>query len=262
MPPHMARSDHPAKRLSVLKEPFQSLFGWLWPGQSVITGDPLWGDARLGVDDFNKLNFVSAPFCDQCGIPFDRMEEDGQICGACVAAPPLWHQARAPFVYDDISSNMVLALKRGGRRSGLKLYARYIYEMAREQIDTADVLIPVPIHYRRLASRGYNQAGWLATALGQLTSTPVAHRLIRRKKPTKSQGHLTARQRKQNVAGAFVLTESGYTRLQGQRIVIVDDVLTSGATLNACARTLSQAKPANIDVVTLARVVAPKNALI
>lgn len=258
----MARTDSFAKRRQTAEETVRQVLGWLLSGQSLLSGQPLLGRGQFSAEEFASLDFITAPYCDQCGLPFDRMEESGQVCGACVANPPSWAQARAPFAYDDVSSQLILALKRGGRRNGLKLFARYMLEAGREQIDTADVLVPVPIHYRRLVSRGFNQAGWLATAISDLTGVPVAHTAIKRVKATPSQGKLSAAQRRRNVAGAFKLTPSGLKQLAGQRVVLIDDVYTTGATLNACARALRQAKPSNLDVVTLARVVAPKNTLI
>lgn len=258
----MARSGRFAKNWNDGREAIGQLIGWLLSGQSLHSGEPLLGAGRFSAEELTSLSMIAAPFCDQCGLPFDRMEDEGQVCAACVASPPLWDKARAPFAYDDVSSRLILALKRSGQRNGLNLFARYMLEAGREIIDTADVLVPVPVHYRRLIVRGYNQAGWLASAIGRLTDTPVAHAAIRRVKATPSQGKLSARQRRQNVAGAFELTKKGRISLAGQRVVLVDDVLTTGATLNACVRTIRQAKPANVDVITLTRVVAPKNALI
>ena len=258
----MARTARFAKHWSDGREAMGQMLGWLLSGQSVQSGEPLLGAGRLSAKELNDLAMICAPYCDQCGLPFDRLEEDGQVCAACIASPPLWDKARAPFAYDQVSSRLILSLKRRGERNGLGLYARYMLEAGRELIDTADVLVPVPVHYRRLVSRGFNQAGWLASAISRLTDTPVAHAAIRRVKATPSQGKLSAGQRRRNVAGAFALTQKGRSLLAGQRVVLVDDVLTTGATLNACVRTLRQAKPANVDVITLTRVVAPKNALI
>ena len=259
---HMARVRAGAKIAGVDREQLREIFGWLLPGQSLVTSDPLHGNARFSTRDFNQLDFITSPLCDQCGLPFDRMEDEGQICGACSADPPLWQRARAPFAYDDISSSLILALKRGGQRNGLSVFAHHMMDAGRELIDTCDVLIPVPVHYRRLAGRGFNQAGWLADAVSRLSGAPVQHGYLKRVKASPSQGRFSARQRRQNVAGAFALTRRGCERLADLRVVIVDDVYTTGSTLNACARAIQKARPANIDVVTLARVVAPRNPLI
>ncbi|MAP94170.1 MAG: amidophosphoribosyltransferase [Ponticaulis sp.] len=258
----MARSGLSAKLPLPDRERLRQIFGWLAPGQSLISGQALWGNARFTVDEFLQLQHLTAPYCDQCALPFDRLEDAGQICAACAAEHPGWSKARSAFVYDDTTSQMVLGLKRSGKRAGLRVLGRYMTDAAREILDTADVLIPVPVHYRRLAVRGFNQAGWLAEAISDQTGIPVHHQLLARVKATPSQGHLTSRQRRKNVAGAFRLTEKGRNKLTARRLVLVDDVYTTGATLNACARALHKAKPANLDVVTLARVVAPRNPLI
>ena len=163
------------------------------------------------------------------------------------------------MIYNDDSRNLILALKRRGDRNGLSVFARLMSDAGRELIETADLIVPVPIHFTRLASRGFNQAGWLAGAVSRLDGVPVRHGVLKRVRATPSQGRMSAGQRRRNVAGAFALTESGKTALKGKRVLIVDDVYTTGATLNACARAIQRAGPANIDVVTLARVVGPAN---
>ncbi len=255
----MDRSVPSAKVLGVDRERLRSLFGWLNPGQSLVSGDSLAGNARLSPEEFAQLNFICQPFCDSCALPFERSEDHGLICAACAAHPPVWHQARSALVYDDITSRLILSLKRRGNRNGLSVFAEFLTSAAGDVLTTADLVIPVPIHSRRLAMRGFNQAGWLAAALKDKLSLPYDEFCIRRVKATPSQGHLNARQRRANVAGAFKLTKRGAERIAGKRIILLDDVYTTGATLTACARTLQRARPANLDVVTFARVVAPAN---
>ena len=255
----MDRSAPSAKVLGVDREHLRSVLGWLNPGQSIISGDSLADNARFSAEEFASLNFIAAPYCDQCALPFEPDETHGLVCGACTAMPPPWSRSRSCFIYDDITSRLVLSLKRRGSRNGLAVYARFLSECAYDVLSTADLVIPVPIHARRLAYRGFNQAGWLAGALRRHLGLPFDEFALRRVKSTPSQGHLNARQRKANVAGAFRLTPRGKARIAGKRVILLDDVYTTGATLTACARAIARGSPANIDVVTFARVVAPAN---
>ncbi|MEM0986203.1 MAG: ComF family protein [Pseudomonadota bacterium] len=183
-------------------------------------------------------------------------------CAACTAKPPLWNRARAALAYDDGSRRIVLDLKRAGRRDGLKLIASWMTQAGRDLLDDTDLIIPVPLHYTRLVQRGYNQAGWLAQGVGRASGVPVRVAALKRTRATPSQGFLTSRQRRKNVSGAFAVRKRYQTLVSGARIVLIDDVLTTGATLKSCVRALKSAGAASVDVLVLCRVVRERDVTI
>ena len=159
------------------------------------------------------------------------------------------------MVYDAASRRPVLDLKRSGRRDGLATLSSWMLQSGRTLVDEADLIVPVPLHYARLVRRGFNQSGWLAQEISRQSGTPVMVDALKRTRRTPTQGGLSARARRRNVAGAFTITKRAATRISGRRILLVDDVLTTGATVSACTRALKQAGAANVDVLVLARVV-------
>jgi ComF family protein len=153
---------------------------------------------------------------------------------------------------------MALDLKRGGRRDGLALYARWMKVAAAPLLGETDLLAPAPMHWTRLAQRGFNQAAWLAEAIAREVGKPWSPDLIERHKRRRSQEGLSASERRRNVGGAIRVRR----RLAGETVTVVDDVLTTGAPVEACARALRRAGAGRVHVVTLARVVRPLDVLI
>ena len=258
----MDRQGGDAKFFSEWKGWLEAGFGWVLPGQSLASRLPLPRGGGFSIAEFADLDFLQPPFCACCSFPFEMNEGDGALCAGCLANKPVFTSMRAPLIYSDLSADLVLGLKRQGRRTGLRLYGKLMYAAAMDVIDSADCLVPVPLHFRRLASRGFNQSGWLASTIAREARLPVRHDTLIRRKAAPSQGHLSPRQRRANVAGAFEVRSTRRAHVEGKRVVIVDDVYTTGATVEACARALYRAKAANVDVVTLARVVAPKKSII
>lgn len=207
---------------------------------------------------WSNLRFLSAPQCVQCGLPFPHDLGADVKCAACIAKPPPFAVSRAALAYDDASRDLILGFKHADRLEPVPLFARWMAAAARDAVADADLLIPVPLHWRRLVSRRYNQAALLANALGALTRLPVDTGALLRVKATPSQGEMpSARARAKNVVRAFALAERGKAKIAGRRIVLVDDVLTTGATVSACAKRLTKAGATCVSVVTLARVVRP-----
>jgi ComF family protein len=207
---------------------------------------------------WSELHFLTPPQCIQCGIPFPHDLGLGVKCAACIARPPVFTVARSALAYDDASRDLILGFKHGDRLEAVPLFARWMTSAGREALEGADMLIPVPLHWRRLLARRYNQAAELAHALARLTGIPVETNLLTRTKRTRSQGEMvSARQRMRNVAGAFALAPSQRSKLEGRRVVVVDDVLTTGATLGASAKVLLRNGAASVSLITLARVVRP-----
>ncbi|MEP1143206.1 MAG: ComF family protein [Henriciella sp.] len=233
----------------------RSIANFVWPHRSIVTGERHGGDGPLTPEDFAKINFLNGSGCRTCGMPLEiDLGEDSQ-CGACAAKAPKWDQARAAIAYDDVSRQAILELKHAGRRDGLKAMTNWMALAGRDLIPETDWLVPVPLHYQRLATRGFNQAAWLAQGVARNTGTLALVDGLSRKRNTPSQGGLTARQRRRNVAGAFEVRASRQGRIKGSTVTLVDDVLTTGSTLAACTKALKKAGAARVNVLVLARVV-------
>ncbi|MEM7663368.1 MAG: ComF family protein [Pseudomonadota bacterium] len=240
--------------------PFEAVSQFIWPKRSLISNTPSVG--ALTPHDFKALSFITGAICPKCGTPQAFDLGDGEVCAACHARPVPWSRARAALEYDDVSRQPILAMKRGGRRDGLELMATWMAVAGAELVEQADLIVPVPLHYRRLISRGYNQAGWLAAALGRRTGKPVRHSVLKRTRTTPSQAGRSARDRYRNVRGAFAVRPRHHKSTSGKRILLIDDVLTTGATAAAAARALNKAGAADVSVLVLARVVRDEDVTI
>lgn len=207
---------------------------------------------QLCPDCWGKVRFIAPPFCACCGLPFGRDEGAGTLCPTCIAEPPAFEQARSVFVYDAHSRDLVLGLKHADRTERAPAFGRWLARAAGDLAD-CDLIVPVPLHRWRLWRRRYNQSALLALALARETGRPAAVDLLVRPKPTSGQGGLGREARRRNVAGAFALRPG--RDVADKRVLLVDDVFTTGATVGACARVLKRAGASRVDVVTLARVV-------
>lgn len=234
---------------------FRGMSDFFWPPRSLVSGIRGIGRGPLSPEEFARLRFISEPLCDRCGVPLDYRTGEETWCPVCLARPPRWQRARAALVYDDVSRRPVLDLKRGGRRDGLATFAGWMTQAGGRLVDEADVIVPVPLHYTRLVSRGFNQSGWLAQAIGKLSGKSVLVDGLVRHRRTPSQAGLSGRARRRNVAGAFRVRRSREKRIEGAQVLLIDDVLTTGATLSACVRALKRAGARQVDVLVLARVV-------
>jgi len=204
---------------------------------------------------WSKLTFIAPPFCDCCGAPFDFAVEGVRRCAACYANPPHYDRARAAVIYDEGSRGLILGFKHGDRLHGAPAFGAWVARAGAELLADADLIVPVPLHRWRLLRRRYNQAALIAEHAGRRAGVPHLPDLLERQRATPSQGDLGPAARARNVAGAFRLNPRHADRVKGSRIVLVDDVLTTGATIGACAKVLRRGGAARIDVLTLARVV-------
>jgi len=206
---------------------------------------------------WSKLSFIARPYCERLGIPFLYDPGPGVLSMAAIADPPAYQRARAAVRFDEISRALVHALKYGDRLDLAPMMGRWISHAGRELLGEADALVPVPLHWRRLWQRRFNQSALLAAAVSNASGVPVVASALKRAKPTAQQVGLSRTERAANVQGAFRVPVDARTVVVGRRLILVDDVLTSGATLDGCARTLLRAGAANVDVLVFARVADP-----
>ncbi|HEY3918333.1 MAG TPA: ComF family protein [Stellaceae bacterium] len=229
------------------------LLDLLLPPRCLACGSPVAATGTLCTGCWRGLTFLGAPCCAGCGYPFDFDLGPGGLCGACLAAAPRFDRARAALRYDDGSRPLILALKHGDRLHLVPPLGQWMHRAGVELLSEADLQLPVPLHWTRLFARRYNQAAALAHAIAKAGGPAVAADCLIRRRRTPSQGNKNASARRRNVAGAFAVKRPD--KIHGKRVVLVDDVLTTGATVEECARVLKRAGAVRVDVLTLARVV-------
>ena len=226
----------------------------LLPPHCIGCGAQTADQGRLCAACWREVEFITPPVCAQCGLPFAYDLGRETLCAACIAAPPAFDMARAPLRYDDASRPLLLTFKHGDRTEHAEPFAKWLHQAEDGMLAAADLVVPVPLHRWRLALRRYNQSALLAGAVAKMSGRRFEPALLRRSRHTPSQsGNRSARAR--NVQGAFAVDTALKPVVAGARIVLVDDVLTTGATAEACARVLRRAGAAHVGVLTLARVV-------
>jgi ComF family protein len=200
-----------------------------------------------------EVEFIARPLCVSCGVPLSAAPDvDTLRCGACLAKQPPWRRARSVFRYQGVGRALVLAFKHGDRLDAAPTLARWLGRAGAELLAEADLIVPVPLHRRRLFSRRYNQSAVLALAVGKLTGVPVMVDALMRTRATPTQGGLDRNARAANVRGAIVARPA--RPLKGSRVMLIDDVLTTGATAGVCVAALRKAGAVSVDILTLARV--------
>jgi ComF family protein len=212
-------------------------------------------DIGLCPSCWSRLSFIAPPYCARLGIPFGYDPGPGVLSMEAIADPPSYGRARAAVRYDDVARGAVHALKYGDRLDLAPMMGRWMANAGRELLAEADALVPVPLHWRRMWARRFNQSAALADAVSAIAGIPVSAEALKRVKATVQQVGLSRTERAGNVQGAFGVPAPARGEVAGRRLILIDDVLTSGATIDACARSLLRAGAANVDVLVFARVV-------
>ena len=205
---------------------------------------------------WSKITFLEDPVCDGCSAPFeiDPGPLGPQRCDACQTHPFQFTRARAACLYDEASRPLILRYKHGDHQAFAPLFARWVERASAPLVDEVDAVIPVPLHPLRLLKRRFNQAAEIARPLARATGLDYLPDSLIRVKATASQGSKSAQQRRQNVKKAFAVTPRGQRQIKGRRILLIDDVFTTGATAEACARALMAAGARSVDLAVVARV--------
>ena len=234
---------------------FKKFLDTILPPRCIKCGKVLNGENGLCPDCFNEINFISAPYCKCCGKPFHDLTDSGQmICGKCANEnKPLFRLSRSSLEYNDSSKPLILGFKFFDKTDNAKVFSKWLKISAKDIIEEGvDLIVPIPLHYTRLIKRRYNQSALLAKELSKLTAINVDYFSVVRHKRTKPQVEFSGLARVKNVRNAFSVKDE--SKIKDKRVLLVDDVLTTGSTLRECAKALHKAGAKSVDTLTIARV--------
>ncbi len=238
-----------------LKKYSERLIDFILPPRCILSGEIVDKNGTLHSSKWKELNFISTPLCSTCGTPFEYLETDMSICARCLTSSPSYNKARSAIYYDDNSRDFVLKFKHGDKTNLSVSMVPMMLKAGRELFIDADYLIPVPLHRWRLLKRRYNQASILAKSISKETGIKFLPDTLTRHRYTKNQGAVSGKKRIKNVKNAFTVKKNDISLIKGKNLILIDDVFTTGATVNECAKTLIESGASKVDVLTLSMVV-------
>ena len=230
-----------------------ALLNLLFPPQCLKCNQAVSAHGTLCLECWKGVRFITDPFCGCCGHPFEYDQGKEALCGNCIQERPSFWRARSAFHYDEHSRALVTKLKYSDQAHLSAVYGKWLANCGHELIAASDIIVPVPLHYWRFVGRRYNQSALLAYSLQKHCDLTVLPNVLKRTRATKPQPGLTRRQRKANVKGAFMVNAKSRELIHNKNILLIDDVMTTSATIGECAKTLLKAGAAQVNVLTLAR---------
>jgi ComF family protein len=230
---------------------------WITPPRCVACRTEVTDGASLCLACWQTLTFIDEPVCEALGTPFDYDQGEGALSPAAIAEPPPWQRARCAVAFTETAKHLVHLLKYNDMHEAGLAMARMMLGPGRKLIADCDVILPVPLHRKRLWQRRFNQAAVLAREISRVSGKPYLTDVLLRQVVTRSQVGLTAEERRKNVRRAFAVPPEKQPAIEGRRVLLVDDVRTTGATAVACAETLLAAGAAGVDVLSFALVLTP-----
>lgn len=232
-----------------------TVIGLIYPPTCVSCGAATGQPHALCAACWSGLRLIERPYCDRLGTPFALDLGVGRLLSpGAIAEPPAFGRARAVALYEGKARDLVHRLKYNDRLDLARTMSRMMASAGRELLDEAELILPVPLHGSRLWRRRFNQSALLAREIARVAGTPCDLRTLARVKATRPQVGLTRHQRAMNLQGAFRVAESARSRIAGRRLLLIDDVATTGATGNAAARVLLRGGAASVDLLTFATV--------
>ena len=255
-----SREEEIARRLqaSARRSKLSHLLDIVLPPVCIHCHKPVAGHGHLCGICWSKVHFIAAPLCDVTGLPlpYDAVPcgpRPRQISALALSHPPDYDRARSVALFGDVVRELIHGLKYSDRREGLSLFGRWMLMAGSDLLTDCDLIIPVPLYRARLWQRRFNQSALLCFELARLTGIPVDVLTLARHRATRSQVGLSERQRRKNVTGAFTLKAKKRACIKDRNILLIDDVLTTGSTVDACSKTLKKAGANRVDVLVLAR---------
>lgn len=235
-------------------ELFKTVLDTILPPRCVGTGKIVDIQGSISPDFWSELNFIEKPFCKTCGLPFSFDVGEDCLCANCLDTPPEFDKTRAAVVYNDASRKVILAFKFKDKTHYLHTFVPWMMRSGAELIKTADYIIPVPLHNKKLRQRLFNQSALLAQEIARRSGKNyLAEGLIRSRNTTPQKG-LSKKERLANISGAFEVNKKFAKELTGKTVLLIDDIFTTGSTLNECAKMLKKAGATEVNILAIARV--------
>ncbi|MBY0462203.1 MAG: ComF family protein [Alphaproteobacteria bacterium] len=234
---------------------FKKILDQVIPPRCLGCSEMALGNHKLCAGCWKSINFINTPYCKVCGYPHTLQDTDLEFCDFCDYEETLYEYARSALIYDEGAKKLILRLKYADDTSLVPIFAEWLVKAGQDLFEGTDYLVPIPLHWTRLLKRRYNQAALLVMGMNKISpSLPqYAPQLLRRRKRTQNQGQKSKKERIDNVQDAFYSPERHKPTLQDKTIILVDDVMASGATINECIKVLINNGCKSVRVLTLAR---------